>query len=162
MQQETALHDFDFLVGRWTVHHRRLMDRLAGSQEWVEFEGTTEMHKVLGGHGNMDDNFLSIPGDPYRAVSLRAFDDKTKEWSIWWLDGRAPSSSLEPPVRGRFKSGIGEFYADDMFLGQPIRVRFIWSHITSTSAKWEQAFSPDQGKTWEVNWIMEFERIRES
>jgi hypothetical protein len=162
MQQETAIHDFDFLVGRWKVHHRRLNDRLAGSQDWVEFDGTTEMRKVLGGHGNMDDNVLNIPGDPYRAVTLRAFDDKTMEWSIWWLDGRTPSGSLEPAVRGRFKSGVGEFYADDTFKGRPIRVRFIWSHITSTSARWEQAFSPDQGKTWEVDWIMDFERIRES
>jgi hypothetical protein len=154
-----GLHDFDFLFGPWHVHHRRLKDRLAGSHDWVEFNGTSVSQPVLGGQGNMDDNVLNAPGDPYRAVTLRAFDPKTQLWSIWWLDGRAASGSLEPAVRGRFANGVGTFYADDVFKGRPIRVRFIWSHITPRSARWEQAFSTDQGQTWEVNWVMEFQRV---
>jgi hypothetical protein len=153
-----GLHDFDFLFGHWRVHHRRLKDRLADSHDWVDFEGTSDCQPVLGGQGNMDDNVLSVPGDSYRAVTLRGFDPKTHQWSIWWLDSRSASGSLEPAVRGRFVNGVGTFYADDTFKGQAIRVRFIWSHSTPTSARWEQAFSTDQGKTWEVNWIMEFQR----
>jgi hypothetical protein len=156
--EAAALHDFDFLIGRWKVHHRRLKDRLVGSHEWAEFVGTSESRKVLGGQGNMDDNVLNLPGDTYRAVTLRAFDEKTHQWSIWWLDSRTPSGSLEPAVRGGFKDGVGEFYTDDTFRGRAIRVRFIWSHITVKSCRWEQSFSVDQGKTWEVNWVMDFER----
>jgi hypothetical protein len=155
----TGLHDFDFLVGRWQSHHRRLKERLAGSQEWVEFEGTLSMRKLMDGWANVDDNVLKLPGDEYRAVALRAYDPKTGQWAIWWLDGRNPFGELGPPVKGHFENGVGTFYADDTLRGKPIRVRFVWSQITATSARWEQAFSPDGGKTWETNWTMEFRRV---
>lgn len=158
--ESSGLHDFDFFVGRWRVQHRRLRERLANSHEWLEFEGTTVTQLLLGGSGNVDDNVLNLPGDPYRAVTLRAFDAKTGEWSIWWLDSRSPRGPLDPPVRGGFKDGVGTFYADDTFNNKRIRVRFIWSHITATSCHWEQAFSPDGGQSWETNWEMDFTRER--
>jgi hypothetical protein len=107
----------------------------------------------------MDDNVLELPGDHYRAVSLRTFDPKTETWSIWWVDGRTPHGKLDPPVVGGFKDGIGTFLAEDTFKDQPILVRFLWSGITPTTCRWEQAFSTDGGETWEVNWIMENTRI---
>lgn len=154
-----GLHDFDFLAGAWRVAHRRLKERLAGSTEWIAFSGTTTAQLVMEGAANIDDNFLDMPGGAYRAVTLRAFDAATSLWSIWWLDGRMPHAPLEPPMRGRFDDGVGLFLADETFNGKPIRVRFIWSRITPTSARWEQAFSPDGGKTWETNWIMDFARV---
>jgi hypothetical protein len=155
----TGLHDFDFLVGEWRVHHRRLKERLAGSREWLEFDGTCSMRKLMDGWANVDDNVINLPGDAYRGVGLRSYDQKTGQWAIWWLDGRNPFGDLDPPVKGRFESGVGTFYADDTFKGKPIRVRFVWSHVTPTSAHWEQAFSPDAGRTWETNWVMDFRRI---
>ena len=152
-----AATDFNFLFGRWNVHHRRLKERLAASQEWVEFEGTLVAQSLMDGNANVDDNVLYFPGATYRAVSLRSFDSKTGEWSIWWLDGRNPAV-LDTPVRGSFENERGVFYADDTFNGRPIRVRFIWSQITATSCRWEQAFSPDGGRWWETNWIMDFTR----
>jgi len=154
------LHDFDFLVGEWRVHHRRLKERLADNHEWVEFEGTCAMRKLMDGWSNVDDNVLDMPGGAYRAVGLRAYDPKTAQWAIWWLDGRNPFGELDPPVKGRFTDGVGNFYAETTLRGKPIRMRFTWSHITATSAQWEQAFSPDGGKTWEMNWHMDFERAR--
>ncbi len=153
-------HDFDFFVGSWRVHHRRLKDRLANSREWVEFSGTTVTQTLLGDSGNIDDNVLELPGDPYRAVTLRAFDAKSRTWSIWWLDGRSAAGPLDPPVVGGFQDGVGTFYASDTLNGKPIRVRFIWSGITASACHWEQAFSPDGGSTWETNWTMDFERVR--
>jgi hypothetical protein len=156
--EPSGVHDFDFFVGRWRVHHRRLKERLANSHEWLQFEGTAVTQALLGGYGNIDDNVLALPGDPYRAVTLRAFDAKTGQWSIWWLDSRSPQGPLDPPVRGSFKDGVGTFFADNTFNNKPIQVRFIWSRITRTSCHWEQAFSPDGGMSWETNWEMEFER----
>jgi len=161
--QETAnlagLHDFDFLVGSWRVHHRRLKQRLADNHEWVPFEGTCVMQKLMDGYSNVDDNVLNLPEGAYRAVGLRTYDPKTAQWAIWWLDGRMPFNPLDPPVKGGFKNGVGTFETDDTLRGKPIRVRFTWSHITATTAHWEQAYSPDGGKTWETNWLMEFERV---
>ena len=156
----SGLHDFDFLAGSWRVHHRRLKERLADSHEWVSFEGTCTMRPLMDGYGNVDDNFLDMPGNPYHGVGLRSYDTKTGEWAIWWVDGRMPHSPLDPPVKGHFENGVGNFYSDDTLRGKTIRVRYTWSHITPTSARWEQAYSPDAGKTWETNWEMEFERVK--
>ena len=152
-----AVHDFDFLPGTWRVHHRRLRLRLAGSAEWDEFDGTSVAWPLLGGAGNVDDNILELPDGRYRAASLRSYDPAADRWSIWWLDGRNPGR-LDPPVVGGFAGGVGTFLGPDTFDGRPIVVRFQWSGITERAARWEQAFSADDGETWEVNWVMELTR----
>ena len=156
---EDHSHDFDFLIGKWNVHHSQLKDRLAGSHEWVEFDGTSVLWMTLNGHGTFDDNYIAKPTGAYRAVGIRAYDPKTQQWAIWWLDERQPRE-IEPPVFGNFQNGIGTFEGDDTFNGKPIKVRFTWSKITANSAHWEQAFSPDGGKTWETNWRMDFTRAK--
>ena len=157
MKDEIAgRHDFDFFIGDWRVRHRRLKERLADSHEWIEFEGTTSMRKILGGLGNTDDNMIDLPGNGYRAVTLRAYDLAKKQWLIWWLDSRMPGGPLDPPVAGHFENGVGTFYSDGTFNDRPIRVRFLWTQ--SNTPHWEQAFSVDGGKTWETNWTMDFQR----
>lgn len=151
-------NDWNFLVGSWTVRHRRLKARLAGSTEWEEFAGTCVSWPTLGGQGNVDDNLLELPGGTYRAVTIRAFDPAAGHWSIWWLDARY-AGKLDPPVHGSFTNGVGTFIGDDTLNGKPITVRFRWSKITPTSAHWDQAFSPDDGVTWETNWHMDFTRV---
>lgn len=153
------LHDWDFLFGRWTVRHRRLKARLVGNTEWEEFAGTSVVWPTLGGQGTVDDNVIELPGGSYRGVGIRAFDAKAGHWSIWWLDSREPNR-IFPPVRGSFKNGVWTFVGDDTLNDRPIKVRFRWSEITPTSAHWEQAFSPDGGATWEINWVMWFTRAR--
>ena len=152
----SGLHDFDLRAGEWLCHHRRLKERLAGSHEWQEFDGTESFRLLMDGFANEDENVLNLPGGAYKGVTLRAYDSKTGQWAIWWLDGRTPFGDLDPPVKGRFVNGVGVFYADDTLRGKPVRVRFTWSNITANSAHWEQAFSPDGGKTWELNWVTDF------
>jgi hypothetical protein len=147
--------DFDFLVGEWRVHHRRLTP---DGREWLDFEGTASHRKLMGGEGNLEEHALDAPQGAYRAVALRAYDSKTGLWAIWWLDERRPSGPIGPPVKGHFENGIGTFYADYTQDGRPMRGRFLWSNITPTSARWEQSSSSDGGKTWAANWIMNFER----
>jgi hypothetical protein len=149
--------DFDFFFGRWDVSHRRLRKRLEADTNWESFEGTCDVQPILGGLGNLDDNLIALPDGSYRAATVRTFDPATGQWSIWWIDGRNPLT-IDMPMRGRFEDGLGTFFCEDAFNGQPIRVRFIWSRIKEKSARWEQAFSPDGGNTWETNWIMDFAR----
>jgi hypothetical protein len=159
MNPTSTPQDFDFFIGRWKVSHRRLKERLLGCDEWERFEGSCHMRPLLDGHGNIDDNVLELPGGTYRALSMRTFDPTTRQWAIWWVDGRNPHR-LEPPVIGGFSAdGVGEFQCDDELRGQPIRVRFQWTRTRTASPRWEQAFSSDGGQTWEVNWEMEFERL---
>jgi hypothetical protein len=148
--------DFDFLIGHWTVVHRRLRRRLEGDTHWDAFGGRCEMRPLLGGLGNIDDNIIDLPGGTSRGSALRLFDPARGLWSIWWMDSRTPG--LQPPVHGRFDGGVGTFLGNDTLRGKPIRVRYIWSDIATSAATWTQAFSPDGGATWETNWIMQFTR----
>ncbi len=149
-------NDWDWLAGKWNVRHVRLKERLRNDTRWEEFNGTCQMWTTMDGMGNVDDNYLELPDGAYRAMGVRALDEKTGLWSIWWLDAR--HNSVDPPVRGGFKDGVGTFIGEDKLRGQPILMRFVWSKIEKDSAHWEQAFSPDEGKTWEVNWRMDFRR----
>ena len=157
MTRSTA-QDFDFFHGSWAVSHRRLVGRLIGSQDWQEFGGTCITLPILGGMGNIDDNLLHLPAGDYRAATLRTFDAQIGKWSIWWVDGRNPHR-LDPPVVGGFEDGTGIFFAKDVFEGQPILVQFMWRPGTSDQPIWEQAFSGDDGVSWEVNWVMSFQRM---
>ncbi len=148
--------DWAFLVGRWNVRHRRLKERLVGDTRWEDFAGTCVNWPLLGGQGNVDDNVLELPGGTYRGVGVRAFNPETRQWSIWWIDSRL--ATIDPPVRGGFKDGVGTFLGDDVHKGRPVTVRFRWSELTGDAAKWDQAFSTDGGKTWETNWLMQFTR----
>lgn len=153
-----APSDFDFEIGDWRVHHRRLKDRLAGCTDWETFEGLSSTRKTLGGFGNVEDNQIFLPGGSYRAIAIRSFDREARTWSIWWLDGRFPGT-LDIPVVGQFRDGVGTFFADDTLNGVPIRIRFHWRISPEGNPRWDQAFSPDGGVTWEVNWEMEFVRL---
>jgi hypothetical protein len=155
MSQQSA---FDFFIGDWTCRHRYLTRRLAGCADWTEFPGTSSMRKILDGFGNIDENDIHLPTGRYTGVSLRTYDPVKEMWSIYWLDSRRPGR-IDPPVIGRFDNGIGVFYGDDRFGEKPIRVRFIWSRITRGAARWEQAFSADEGNNWETNWTMDFTRL---
>ncbi|MGA7626782.1 MAG: hypothetical protein WB630_25460 [Candidatus Acidiferrales bacterium] len=159
--RETSLtgpHDFDVLGSGWKAHHHRLKEGLTGSHEWVEFKGTTSARLLMEGFVDASDSVDEVPAGAYRGVGLSTYDSKTGQWATWALDGRDPSGALDPPLKGHFENGIGTFFSDDTLRGKPIRVRVTWSHITSTSARWEQALSGDGGKTWETNWVTDFRR----
>ena len=152
---QPGMHDFDFEVGTWSVHHR--VKRTTGG--WVEFDGTCTTRLLIYGAGNVEEHVFKKPEGAATGLGLRAFDPNSGQWAIWWMDGRDPHGALDPPVKGRFEDGIGRFYADGILNGKPIRTRYTWSKITATSAHWEQASSSDAGKTWDTNWYMDFKRI---
>lgn len=158
-------HDFDFYMGHWRIQNKRLVKRLAGSTEWETFEAFAHARPLPGSIGNYDD-FIAIKWRPdFVGMSFRVFSPITKKWSIYWLDNKTggldAKGHLTVPVVGEFKDGIGIFMCDDEFEGKPITVRYTWSNISKNTARWEQAFSPDGGKTWETNWVMDQTRIAE-
>jgi len=148
--------DFDFYVGTWEVANRRLAKRLAGCDDWEEFPATSVARPILGGAGNMDE--INFPTRGWSGLTLRLYDPERSEWALYWVGGTA--SSIDPPVVGRWnQKRVFVGYCDDRFEGRPIRVRYIWSDISDTTAHWEQAFSEDGEQTWETNWIMDSVRV---
>jgi hypothetical protein len=148
--------DFDFLIGEWRIHNRRLRERLKGSTAWEEFEGASVVRKILGGLGNFDEITMERSSGPVQGITLRLYDPIAQQWSLYWASSL--HGILETPMIGSFENGRGEFFAQEVFEGKRVFSRFIWSNITATSCQWEQALSADGGKTWETNWIMEFVR----
>lgn len=151
--------DFDFLFGSWKVHNRRLKEPLAGSGEWLEFSATNVCRPVWGGLANLDEyEALESPWGEIHGLTLRLFDPASGQWTIHWANRK--NGRLDPPMTGAWSGGRGEFYDQELFQGRMIFVRFLWSNETADTARWEQAFSGDGGRTWETNWIMEMERMR--
>jgi len=149
-------HDFDFYFGRWRIDNQRLRQRLAGCHDWEPFEARQQCPPILGGLGTLAD-FVTGWRDGFIGMTLRLFCPQTRQWSIYWAGNH--DGVLQPPVLGAFENGVGTFVGHDHHEGTPVLVRFVWSEITSSSARWEQAFSADQGRSWESNWVMRMTRI---
>lgn len=159
MTTPNGSHDFDFFFGRWRVENRRLRERLLNCEEWDTFEAVCDCHPLERGLGNVD-TYVTDYWPNFSGATVRIFNPHTQQWALFWADTR--SGELGTPVIGSFKDGVGIFYGPDELRGKPVLVRFIWSDITPTSTRWEQAFSPDDGQTWEVNWVMTSTRIEDT
>ena len=144
-------HDFDFEVGSWHIHLKRLAQRLAGSHTWVEFDGTSTTREILGGRGEIEQFETDSPTGHIEGLTVRLYDPQTHQWRIYWANNS--DGQLGTPMIGSFRNGVGEFYDQEFWQGRSVYVRFIWSQIAPTSAHFEQSYSVDGGKTWEVNWI---------
>ena len=152
-------HDFDFEIGCWKTHLRRLAHPLTGSTTWIEYEGTTVVRKVWNGRANLVELEAEGPGGHFQGLSLRLYNPESRQWSLNFSN--SAGGTLSQPTIGEFKNGRGEFYDQEAFNGRAILVRFVISDITPNSCHFEQAFSDDGGKTWEVNWIADDRRVVE-
>jgi hypothetical protein len=150
----SAASDFDFIIGDWDIKHRRLKSILNGCDEWVEFSGISSATQMLAGNGNLEEHTLESPDATFSAMAIRSFNEQSKKWAIWWLDGRAPDV-IDKPVIGQFVAGKGLFYAEEEYKGTPVTLRFTWILENPAAPVWQQAFSKDGGDSWETNWIME-------
>lgn len=152
-------HDFDFEIGTWKTTLKRLKNPLTGSSTWIEYTGTTVVKKVWNGLANLVELDVNGPSGQIKALSLRLYDPQTHQWSLNFAN--ANGGGIAIPTIGSFKNGRGEFYNQETHNGRAIFVRFVISDITPNSCHFEQAFSNDGGKTWEVNWIANDVRIKE-
>jgi hypothetical protein len=143
--------DFDFEIGTWKTHLRRLVHPLTGSTTWVEYDGTTVVSKVWNGKANLVELDVTGPAGHIEALSLRLYNPDSHQWSLNFSNSAGGTMSV--PTVGEFKNGRGEFYDQELLNGRAILVRFVIYDITPNSCRFEQAFSDDGGKTWEVNWI---------
>jgi hypothetical protein len=158
LRERDGQHDFDFEIGTWKTHLRRLLHPLTGSTTWVEYEGTTEVRKVWNGRANLVELEVDGPGGHIEALSMRLYNPQSHQWSLNFAN--SSSGTMGQPTIGEFKNGRGEFFDQETLNGRAIFVRFVISDITPTSCRFEQAFSDDGGKTWEVNWIATDTRVK--
>jgi hypothetical protein len=159
LKERDGQHDFDFEIGTWKTHLRRLLHPLTGSTTWVEYEGTTVVRKVWSGRANLVELEADGPAGHFEGLSLRLYNPQSRQWSLNFASSNG--GTMSQPTIGGFKDGRGEFFDQETFNGRAIFVRFVISDITPNSCRFEQAFSDDGGKTWEVNWIATDTRVKE-
>jgi hypothetical protein len=150
-------HDFDFEIGTWKIHLSRLLRPLTGSTTWIEFDGTSVTRKVWNGRANLEEFETDGASGHIEGLTLRLYNPQTHQWSLFWANSK--DGVMGQPTIGEFKNGRGEFFDQEPFNGRAILVRYVWSDITPNSAHFEQSYSDDGGKTWEVNWITNQTRV---
>ncbi len=158
-EKRDGQHDFDFAIGTWHTSLKRLVRPLTGSTTWVELEGTTVVRKVWGGRANLAELEVDTPDGRIQVLSLRLYNPQSRQWSLNTANSRG--GTLSVPTVGEFKNGRGEFYDQEVYEGRAILVRNVWSDITADSCRFEQSFSDDGGKTWELNWIAVDTRVKD-
>jgi hypothetical protein len=153
-------HDFDFEVGNYKIHLKRLLHPLTGSTSWVEFDGTSVTRKVWDGRAQLEEFETDSPAAGHiEGLTLRLYNPQSHQWSLYWATSKG--GPIYPPQIGEFKNGRGEFFGQDTLNGKAIFIRFVWSDTTTNTPHFEQSFSDDGGKTWEVNWITDQTRVKD-
>jgi hypothetical protein len=151
-------HDFDWEIGTWKTHLKRLKGPLTGSTTWLEYEGTTVVSKVWDGRANLVELEVKGPAGALEALSLRLYNPDSQQWSLNFSNSRGGTMTI--PAIGEFRNGRGEFYNQDTLDGRSIFVKFIIQCESRDVCKFEQSFSADGGQTWETNWIATDTRVR--
>ncbi|MGB6688033.1 MAG: hypothetical protein WBE76_09355 [Terracidiphilus sp.] len=157
-QARDGQHDFDFELGSWKIHLKRRLHPLTGSTTWVEFDGTSVTRKVWDGRSQLEEFETDSPAAGHiEGLTLRLHDPQSHQWRLYWANSK--DGTVVPAQIGEFKDGCGEFYGQDTLNGKNILIRFIWSNTNTSMPHFEQSFSGDGGKTWEVNWITDQTRV---
>jgi hypothetical protein len=159
VKERDGQHDFDFEIGTWKTHLRRLLHPLTGSTNWVEYEGTSIVRKVWNGRANLVELVADGPSGHFEGLNLRLYNPQSRQWSLNFAS--SSGGVMSQPTIGEFKNGRGEFFDQETLNGRAIFVRFVISDITPNSCRFEQSFSDDGGKTWEVNWIATDTRVKD-
>ena len=152
-------HDFDFEIGTWKTHLKRLAAPLTGSTKWDEYEGTTVVRKVWGGAANILELVADGPAGHFEGLSLRLYNPASRQWNLNFANRR--TGSLGVPTIGEFKDGRGEFYDQEDGGGRTVLVKFVITPLGPDKCRFEQSFSADGGRTWELNWVAEDTRVPE-
>jgi hypothetical protein len=147
-------HDFDWAVGSWKIHLKRLLKPLSGSNEWVEFDGTVVCRSIFKGGGEVEEFNVDSPAQHIhiQGLAIRLYNPQSHQWSIYWANAAKGTMDF-PPMVGQFSGGRGEFYDQEVYEGRAIYTRFVWTKVATSSPHFEQQYSTDGGKTWETNWI---------
>ncbi|MDF7776794.1 hypothetical protein P1X14_16175 [Sphingomonas sp. AOB5] len=144
--------EFDWLAGEWKIANRKR--KADGS--WDEFPGEATCWTILGGVGSVEE--LRIPARDFSGMGLRLLDMDKRVWSDFWVNAKSGALGTAG-LTGGFANGEGIFESEDTVDGKRMVYRGVWDRIVpGKSHRWYQAASSDQGKSWDVGWMMDWTR----
>jgi hypothetical protein len=149
-------HDFDFAIGTWKAHLKRLVHPLTGATSWETYEGTSVVRKVWNGRANLEEFEADGAGRHIEGLTLRLYDPQAHQWNQVWATSN--DGTVGQPMIGEFRNGRVESYDQESLNGKAIFVRWEQSSIAPDKCHFVQSFSNDGGKTWEVNWVNDYTR----
>jgi hypothetical protein len=163
-QQAVALrdgkNDFDFNLGVWHTHIRRVLDPFSGSDKSMELDGTVTVRKVWDGRGQLEEIEADGPKGHWEGMTMFLYNPQAHQWTQSFIDSQA--GVLTTPLVGSFKDGRGELYSQETFRDKTVLIRGMWSDIKPDSHHFEEDFSNDGGKTWVPAFIGELTREKQS
>ena len=152
-----GVHGFDPHLGSWHTHVRRLLRPLSGNATWAEYDGTTVTRPLLDGRANIAELKIAGPAGKIEGVSLRLYEPDTGRWTMNFAN--IANGQLTSPIWGKVRDGTATFEGEDTLGDKPIRVRFVVTRQGRDAFRFEQSFSADAGRTWELNWIADDRRV---
>jgi hypothetical protein len=152
-------HDFDFNVGVWRTHIKRILDPLSGSTGSIELNGTVTVRRVWDGRAELEEIEADGPNGHWEGMTLFLYNPEAHQWSQTFANSK--TGVLTSPLIGAFKDGRGELFSQDTFKDRAILVRAVWSDITPDSHHFEESYSDDGGKTWAPAFIANLTRDKQ-
>jgi hypothetical protein len=152
-------HDFDPEFGNWTIHTQRLMHPLSGASDWATYDGSKILTPIWNGKANIAEMREGGAAGHLHFIALRLYDPTTQQWNLSF--STAGAGTFGTPMFGELRNGGIEFIGPDTFHGRSILVRFVSHETDADHASSEQYFSDDGGRTWELNWINHYTRVKD-
>jgi len=154
-------HDFDFNLGVWKTHIVRQAHPLSNSNETIKIDGVVHVRPVWNGRAQVEEIEADGPHGHWEGLTLFTYNPVAHQWVQTFLNsqsGRFGGDSL----MGAFHDGRAELFATDTVDGRAVLVRGTWSGITPTAHRYEEAYSTDGGKTWEVEFTGDLTKASEA
>jgi hypothetical protein len=148
-------HDFDSLIGTWKAHTKYRAHPFAESDTWLEFDGTESFKNIWDG-AILELSEVARAKGPV-GLMLYTYNPQSHQWSVYFASRKDGKVGL--PNVGEFKNGRGEFFVQDMLNGKSLLNRYVWSQIVSSSPHFEESWSNDGGRTWELVRIVDLARV---
>jgi hypothetical protein len=146
-----AEHGFDFNMGKWKTRIRAVLNPLSAPNVWTNLQGTHTVYRVWGDWADVGQLEVDGPSSHEEDMALRMYDRRTRQWRVYFAN--SASGTLDPPMVGEFKGGVGTFVFLDEMEGKTVLVRNVWSGITAKSCHQDWAVSSDGGATWAPTWV---------
>ena len=141
-------HDFDFDLGVWKTHITRRVHPLTGSDETMQLAGTVTVRKLWDGRAQVEEIEADGPKGHWEGMTVFLYDPQARQWSMNFANSAA--GKFTTPMIGGFENGRAELFGTDTLDGRAILVRAVWSDITATSHTYQESYSVDGGRTWEL------------
>ena len=151
-------HDFDFNIGVWHTHIKRILDPFASDSKSVELNGTVTVRKVWDGKAELEEIEADGPKGHWEGLTLFLYNPSAHQWSQSFANSKVGTLSSNV---GEFKDGRVVLIGQDTVNDKTILVRGVWSDIKPDSHQYEESYSNDGGATWVRAFIGNLTRLKQ-